>query len=193
MDSRWQVNALGVRGIHTWIVGVASVALSFGLLPGCGPGSDCSGGEFQCDGDVAMNCQPFEGGSGTYYRWQSATCRAGLCKSESGLAFCVASADPNPKCKNLRQVVCDGNTIRQCVDGYASDPGTVCALCREYDADPSAEVYLAGAQCIQETSRNPNCPSTPVGSGISGACDGNDVLQCEAGLVVSRQPCGTGF
>jgi hypothetical protein len=72
----WTVNAnaLGVRGIHTCIVGVVSVALSLGLLSGCGVGSNCSLGQTQCDGNIAMICQPIETGDGTDYRWQSSSC-----------------------------------------------------------------------------------------------------------------------
>jgi hypothetical protein len=140
-----------------------------------------------------MTCQPIEGGNGTYYRWQSSTCRANSCKSEPGFAFCAASPDPDPRCSGTRSSICDGNTMRDCLDGYASDPGTVCVLCNQYDADASMDRDLAGAVCIQQAPPNANCPSAPPGSGISAACDGNDLLQCEEGLAFSRQPCGTGF
>ncbi len=141
-----------------------------------------------------MNCQPFEGGNGTYYQWQSSTCGANSCKSSpGGFAFCAASPNPDPRCVGMRESICDGNTMRDCVDGYASDPGTVCVLCNEYDADPSGDHDLPGAVCIEYAPPNSNCPSAPAGSTISDACDGNDLLLCEEGLVASRQPCGTGF
>jgi hypothetical protein len=132
-----------------------------------------------------------ETGNGTAYRWQTETCSANSCKlSSTGIAFCSAGPNPDPRCRGTREVICDGNTMRDCVDGYATAPGTVCAFCSQYDADPSMDRDVAGALCLSEAARNPNCPNTPD---VSGACDANDLLLCEAGFATMRQPCGTGF
>jgi hypothetical protein len=93
----------------------------------------------------------------------------------------------------MREAICDGKTMRDCVDHYASAPGTACVLCNEYDANPGYDRDLAGAVCIQQAPPNVNCPNSPAGSGISAACDGNDLLQCEEGLEIHRQPCDTRF
>jgi hypothetical protein len=181
-----------VRSIHTCLLGVVWAALFFELLSGCGPTDECSAAQAYCDGDVAMNCEWIETGNGTASRWQSGTCSANSCKLSSiGFAFCSASPNPDPRCARRLGDICDGNIMRECVDGYATAPGTVCgAFCNQFDADAAMDREVAGAECVDVAERNPNCPSTPD---MSGACDGNDLLLCENGFVAMRQPCGTGF
>ena len=145
------------RSLLTWtsVLGllcpaVTTLALSAGA--GCSLDAECVSGERRCtNGSVLEECTPHPSGIdvsrdsvsvGHHDRspntWElSATCGAGLCKTEPSKdsygvskqnAFCTLSPTPDPVCAGGLESACDGTTSVECHGGFEV-AATSCASC----------------------------------------------------------------
>ena len=184
----------------TWMpaltVRAAVIAVLAGLLGGCDPDNQCVGGQFRCDGDVAMNCANLAGRHKDYDVWYATECGAGKCKLDttSNAAFCARDAAPDPRCDEQRRAFCDGTTLTSCRKGYV----VATKDCATTDPDPkvcvplgSADVgpYPLNAMCANATEPSSLCRATST----SDTCDGDEVVVCQHGYEIARVPCGAGL
>lgn len=174
-------------------------AVLVALISACAREDECTGGEFRCDGDVAMNCANFAGRKHDYNVWSAAPCGAGKCKLDTGTnaAFCALETTPEPQCDEQRSGFCDGTTLSSCRAGYV----VASKDCASSEQDPQVCVSPGHAPIGGKSAPNAMCASTPEPSPLcasgsldsSDSCDGSEVVLCRRGYEIGRIACGPGL
>jgi len=172
-------------------------AMLVSLLSACERADECVGGEFRCDGDVAMNCANIAGRNNDYNIWYSTSCGAGRCKLDSATngAFCARDAVPEARCDEQRWGFCAGTSLTSCRAGYV----VATKDCAASTPEAKVCVPLEHAQVGDTQPLNAMCASTPEpsplcrSSGASDACDGDAVVVCQYGYEIARIACGAGL
>jgi len=175
---------------------VVLAALTITLLGACERDDQCRGGNFRCDGDVAMNCVNYAAKHDEYFVWHSTPCGAGKCQLDGATsgAFCALEAAPEPRCDRQRWGFCDGTTLVSCRAGYV----VASRDCATSGAEPKVCVPLTRHEVGDEQPLNAMCASQPEPSstcgdnGSSDSCDGSEIVLCQHGYEVGRIPCAEG-
>jgi hypothetical protein len=178
-------------------LGAVLAAMLASLLGACHADTECVGGQFRCDGDVALNCANFAGRNHEHDVWFSSQCGPGKCKLDTALnaAFCARDATPDPRCDENRWGFCDGTVLTSCREGYV----VATKDCATSEAAAKVCVPLGHADVGRAKPLNAMCASAPEPSALcrasnrSDTCDGNEIVVCEYGHEVARLPCGPGL
>lgn len=208
-----QQSPRGVPPFHTLRWGVVLAALAASQLGGCQSGSDCHIPEARCDDNVALNCKIAVDVKGKSTIFQEDDCHAGTCQIDDQGAFCAAGHGPDPACNGGNDPVCEGSVVTGCRNGYASssydcalnpragvgnsftplvNKGQFCVTSNEPDALSGSNTRRAF--CALEADPVAVCKDVPYRSpDPESECDGDDLVACFYGYVLSRDTCGAGL
>jgi len=208
-----QQSTRGVPRFHTPRWSAALAALAASLLGGCQSGSDCHIPEARCDDNVALNCKIAVDVKGKSTIFQEDDCHAGTCQIDDQGAFCAAGHGPDPACNGGSDPVCEGSVVTGCRNGYASssydcalnpragvgnsftplvNKGQFCVTSNEPDALSGRNTRRAF--CALEADPVAVCKDVPYRSpDPESECDGDDLVACFYGYVLSRDSCGAGL
>jgi hypothetical protein len=163
------------------------------LLTSCDR-DECESGQARCLENVAQYCG-YQSSDDNVLRWVSEDCGQGACQLGSQQPFCALDEAPDPRCgPDFEDSACDGASLMRCRDGFAVSV-TDCVTGESSSASGRAGDIAPAGYCVAEslcsTEPEPSelCPS----EGYASSCDGNTLIQCQAGFITSRQPCGALF
>jgi hypothetical protein len=172
------------------------------LLSACNR-DECVAGQARCDGNVAQFCAGGEHGEGSH--WGSTDCGAGFCqlsKDKDGFAFCATTKEPDARCAsamsdggpaNAYQLFefCQDDEAVGCREGYV-DRSINCSTGESFGAQIHATASVGHCEsvdnlafCALDPKPNALCQAAMGDQ----ACDGDKMLNCLEGYVVSRSDC----
>lgn len=162
-------------------LGLRSTLLVAGLAalfaPACSSADDCSQGETRCDGNRILGC-PTDYITSRKFSVPAGDCGTAQCINTrlSGVrsVACSTSGALDDRCAGKDGPTCvNATTFLACEQGYSSREATCACI---------ATSFTARAFCALAPMPDPKC------SGRS-TCDGNAILECLDGYVVTRTPC----
>jgi hypothetical protein len=155
----------------------------------------CALGQFRCRDNVAEYCSGEERAPN---KWVSTDCGPGFCHLSSEpdvLPFCALTEGPDPRCAPPPdKEFCQDNEFVRCREGYVVqtyDCTAGATFGGPLDHASAAFGFCANvgnaAFCSLESTPSPLCRAPSDGAGRT--CDGDRLLLCVSGYLVSRQDC----
>jgi hypothetical protein len=176
-------------------------AAAVGALTGClGPADECKEGESRCDGNDVLFCVHECSDLSCWSHWQGVdVCGhdGTTCVAPPGLhAMCVESTAPDPACGTAAtSSYCAGDGVASCTGGYRNR--TIACGATDEAHEPLLSGGVGATHCIEPQSGATTCvppgaAADPLcGGGAAPRCDGNVLVECTAGLAVSRTACAS--
>jgi hypothetical protein len=178
---------------------------ALGGVAGCGPADECTVGESRCDGDQVLACIHECSDLFCWNHWQGwDVCGTDGSRADGttcfvppgGTAMCVASTEPDPACgASGNSSYCAGDGVAACTGGYRRR--TIACGATDSSREPLLPGGTGATHCIQPQPGTTTCvpPGAEVdplcGGGSAPHCDGNVLVECTAGLAVSRTACAS--
>jgi len=155
---------------------------------------ECALGQFRCRGNVAEFCSGEERAPN---KWVSTDCGPGFCHLSSKPnvpPFCALTEGPDPRCSAPDTEFCQDNEFVRCREGYVVqtyDCMTSASFGGPLDHASAASGYCANvdnaAFCSLESAPSLLCRAQSDSAGRT--CDGDQLLLCVGGYLVSREAC----
>ena len=176
-------------------------AAAFGAMTGClGPADECTEGESRCVQTDVEFCIHECSDLYCWSHWQgvdSCVNDGTTCFVPPGVyAMCVGSTDPDPTCgTGATSSYCAADSVASCTAGYrnrtiacgATDPAHEPLLPGGIGATHCIDAQPGTATCVpSDAAVDPMC-----GDGSSPHCDADVLVECAAGLAVSRTACAS--
>lgn len=168
-----------------WLL--ASLWLTLGGVSGCLlDSSECELGKYHCAGLEVQYCELPCAEPGCGNRWTNkASCSVSCVEPHDGEAMCAISPDRDERCGSAG--FCRETVLVQCAKGFPVSESD-CAEGGRQCVEPEGGLPF----CALSQQMDERCPqrAASAADAFDQACDGETLLACRGGFLVSTQACG---